>query len=297
MAHVSDCAETLLKNGGRECGFLLLASWHCRRHTTHSLSVIAHCTAGTARSWPFIFPVNGIDPQKSCAYRNSIHLWLFRWTQLINEISNGALRSVSIQRQWFTEALREVFCHFVSALIKEWQPYIHDYIPCYLLWLQGQTNKPCTSAITFFIKPPCSYFPNTRLGFLFCIRADCWRIFSACESMSVITTYCEGEPVNIPGLFSRRKKKRRKKKSFFHVITSPSVLLIPLPHNVQRMSRKLATDAGLLQRENTFFLSAAMCLASPESEVIIYLICSPNKLLTLIFVSQHVSSWFVIESQ
>lgn len=27
--------------------------------------------------WPFIFPVNGIDPQKSGdnAYRNSIHLW------------------------------------------------------------------------------------------------------------------------------------------------------------------------------------------------------------------------------
>lgn len=46
-----------------------------------------------------------------------------------------------------------------------------------------------------------------------------------------------------------------------------------------------------------YIFSAAMCLASPESEVIIYLICSPNKLLTLIFVSQHVSSWFVIESQ
>ena len=127
---------------------------------------------GMARGWPFIFPVNGIDPQKSCAYRNSINLRLFRRTQLINEISNGTVRSVSIQRQWFTEALREVFCHFVSALIKEWQPYIHDYILCYLLWLQGQTNKPCTSAITFFIKPPCSYFPNTRPGFLFCIRAD-----------------------------------------------------------------------------------------------------------------------------
>lgn len=87
-------------------------------------------------------------------------------------------------------------------------------------------------------------------GFLFCIRADCWRIFSARESMSVITTWWESEPVNIPGLFSKKKKK---KESFFHVITSPSVLLIPLPHNVQRMSRKLATDAGLLQRENTFF--------------------------------------------
>lgn len=156
---------------------------------------------GMARGWPFIFPVNGIDPQKSCAYRNSINLRLFRRTQLINEISNGTVRSVSIQRQWFTEALREVFCHFVSALIKEWQPYIHDYILCYLLWLQGQTNKPCTSAITFFIKPPCSYFPNTRPGFLFCIRADCWRIFSVCESMSSITTYWESQPVKIPGLF------------------------------------------------------------------------------------------------
>lgn len=24
--------------------------------------------------WPFIFPVNGIDPRKSCAYRNSVQL-------------------------------------------------------------------------------------------------------------------------------------------------------------------------------------------------------------------------------
>lgn len=46
-----------------------------------------------------------------------------------------------------------------------------------------------------------------------------------------------------------------------------------------------------------YIFSAAVCLASPESGVIIYLICSPNKLLTLIFVSQHVFSWFVIESQ
>lgn len=120
--------------------------------------------------WPFIFSVNGLDPQKSCdnAYRNSIHLRCYlcheKRTQLLNEISNRA--AFYIQRQWFTKALRGVFCHFVSTLIKEWQPYIHDYILCYLLWLQGQTNKPCTIAITFFIKPPGSYFPNTCLGFL-----------------------------------------------------------------------------------------------------------------------------------
>lgn len=68
------------------------------------------------------------------------------------------------------------------------------------------------------------------------------------------------------------------------------------PHNVQRMSRKIGHRCRAFYKVKHIF-SAAMCLASPESEVIIYLICSPNKLLTLIFVSQHVSSWFVIESQ
>lgn len=46
--------------------------------------------------WPFIFPVNGIDPQKSCdnASGNSIHLRVYfhleKRTQLLNEISNSA---------------------------------------------------------------------------------------------------------------------------------------------------------------------------------------------------------------
>lgn len=96
------------------------------------------------------------------------YLCLEKRTRLLNEISNSTdCSAFYIRRQWFTKALRGVFCHFVSTLIKEWQPYIHDYILCYLLWLQGQTNKPCTIAITFFIKPPCSYFPNTCLGFLY----------------------------------------------------------------------------------------------------------------------------------
>lgn len=63
------------------------------------------------------------------------------------------------------------------------------------------------------------------------------------------------------------------------------------PHNVQRMSGKLATDAGLLYKKKRNTFSQLQCAwQAPESEVIIYLICSPNKLLTLIFVSQHVSS-------
>lgn len=56
--------------------------------------------------WPFIFPVNGIDPQKSCdnAFRNSIHLWFYlrleKRTQLLNEISNSAVcNAFYIQRQ------------------------------------------------------------------------------------------------------------------------------------------------------------------------------------------------------
>lgn len=58
----------------------------------------SHIVAQEGLWWPFIFPVNGIDPQKSCdnAYRNSIHLRFYlcyeRRTQLLNEISNSAVR-------------------------------------------------------------------------------------------------------------------------------------------------------------------------------------------------------------
>lgn len=171
MAHVSDCAETLLKSQGRMWFLLCLVSLLSVSHYS-LLSAIAHCS-----TWrlvvALIFPVNGIDPQKSSdnANGNSIHLRLYLWfetgIQLLNEISNSAVvAALYTQRQWLTEAPRGVFCHFVSTLIKEWQPYIHDYILCYLLWLQGQTNKPCSIAITFFIKPPRSYFPNTCPCFL-----------------------------------------------------------------------------------------------------------------------------------
>lgn len=49
--------------------------------------------------WPFIFPVNGIDPQKSCdnAFRNSIHLWFylcFEKRMQLNEISNSTVFTV-----------------------------------------------------------------------------------------------------------------------------------------------------------------------------------------------------------
>lgn len=56
--------------------------------------------------WPLIFPVNGIDPQKSCdnAFRNSIHLWFYlcfeKRMQLLNEISNSTVFTVfHIERQ------------------------------------------------------------------------------------------------------------------------------------------------------------------------------------------------------
>lgn len=49
--------------------------------------------------WPLIFPVNGIDPQKSCdnAFRNSIHLWFylcFEKRMQLNEISNSTVFTV-----------------------------------------------------------------------------------------------------------------------------------------------------------------------------------------------------------
>lgn len=83
--------------------------------------------------------------------------------------------------------------------------------------------------------------------------------------------------------------------SLFRVFALPSVLLIPLPIMFSVCLVNWPQMPGFYKEKYIF--SAAMCLASPESEVIIYLICSLNKLLTLIFVSQHVSSWFVIESQ
>lgn len=210
----------------------------------------------------------------------------FRWRELSNEISNRLVCStLCIQRQWFMMALREVFCYFVSTLIKKWQPYIHDYILCYLLWLQGQTNKLYTITITFFIKPPGLYFPNTHLGSPFLCTSSLLRniqcMFNAVSYHNLM---------RIPaseytwGIFKT-----------FHVIALPSLLLIPLPIMFSVCLVNWLQMLGFYKEKYIF--SAAMCLASTESEVIIYLICSPNKLLTLIFVSQHVSSWFVIESQ
>lgn len=63
------------------------------------LTVISHRTLYGRKGlrWPFISPANGIDPQKSCAYRNPIHLGFYlcleKRTQLLNEISNSKVRS------------------------------------------------------------------------------------------------------------------------------------------------------------------------------------------------------------
>lgn len=220
-----------------------------------------------------------------CGFYLFIFIFRFeRRTHLLNEISNDTICSLfHKQRQWFTQALRGVFCHFVSALIKEWQPYIHDYILCYLLWLQGQTNKPNTLAITFFIKPLCSYFTNT--------------FFSPRSSLLVQNSLFLRTLVSYHKLMRNLSSEYTCAifKSLFHVIPLPSVLLIPL-HLMFSVCLANWPQMPGFYREKYIF-SAAICLASPESEVIIYLICSPNKLLTLIFVSQHVSSWFVIESQ
>lgn len=66
------------------------------------------------------------------------------------------------------------------------------------------------------------------------------------------------------------------------------------PRNVRRMSAKLAADAEFLRRsrgQKEMPLPRLQCSwQAPEFGVIIYLICSPNKLLTLAFVSQRVSS-------
>lgn len=172
------------------------------------------------------------------------HLCLQKWAQLLNGRSTSAVCSAFyIQRQRLTKALRGVFCHYVSTLIKEWQPYIHDYILWYLLWLQGQTNKPCTLAITFFIKPPCSQFPNTCLGFL-----------SLCELTGGEYLVCVWKPVSLSEL--NEKPKQWIYLGYFqkllpcHCLAKCSVN--SSPHNVQRMSCKLATDAGPLQREIHF---------------------------------------------
>lgn len=283
MAHVSDCAGTLLKTEGRKCvSALCLVALLLTRYQS------SHIVLREGLWWPFIFPVNGLDPPKSCdnTYRNSIHLWCYlcheKRTQLLNEISNRA--AFYKRRRWFTKALRGVFCHFVSTLIKEWQPYIHDYILCYLLWLQGQTNKPCTIAITFFIKPLGSYFPNPCLGFL----SLCYLTggeYLVCTNVSYHDLMRNPTSEYTWATF----------KSFFRVIALPSVLLIPLPIMFSVCLANWPQMLGFYKEKYIF--SAAVCLACPESEVIIYLICSPNKLLTLIFVSQHVSSWFVIEIQ
>lgn len=86
-------------------------------------------------------------------------------------------------------------------------------------------------------------------------------------------------------------------KSIFHVIALPSIPLIPLHIMFSVCLVNWPQMPGFSTKKRNTFSQLQCAWQAPESEVIIYLICSPNKLLTLIFVSQHVSSWFVIESQ
>lgn len=152
---------------------------------------------------------------------------------------------------------------------------------------RGKQINRCTIAITFFIKPPRSYFPNTRLvlcGFFFfsisvhgasplknteCVSyqklmrnaaSDCtWGIFIKHLPCHCLAKYCANSP----------------------------------PRNVQRMSAKLATDTEFLPesrgKKEMPFSQLQCSWQAPEFEVIIYLICSPNKLLTLVFVPQRAS--------
>lgn len=55
--------------------------------------------------WPFRFPANRIDPPK-----------VFFYTFFGNEEYHACLYCRALK---FIKALREVFCHFLSALIKE----------------------------------------------------------------------------------------------------------------------------------------------------------------------------------
>lgn len=123
-----------------------------------------------------------------------------------------------------------------------------------------------------------------------------WLSF-LCTSLLLKNIQCVWKPVTYQNLMRNPASEYTWGifKSFFHVIALPSVLLIPLPIMFSVCLVNWPQMLGFYKEKYIF--SAAMCLASLESEVIIYLICSPNKLLTLIFVSQHVSSWFVIESQ
>lgn len=144
----------------------------------------------------------------------------------------------------------------------------------------GLKNKPHRIAGTFFIKPVFAQH-SSRGFFCFCAGKDIWSVEVCLLS----------EPNEKAGwwiylgyfkkLLPCHRVAKRSANSFPIML---SVCLVNWPQMPGFYKEK-------------YIFSAAVCLASPESGVIIYLICSPNKLLTLIFVSQHVSSWFVIESQ
>lgn len=51
------------------CGTVVSAPLTCYQSS--------HIVLQEGSLWPFIFPVNEIDPQKSCAYTNSIHRWFW----------------------------------------------------------------------------------------------------------------------------------------------------------------------------------------------------------------------------
>lgn len=154
----------------------------------------------------------------------------------------------------------------------------------YFLRLQRPTNKPQGIAVTFFIKPLRSCFLNTHPGFFggFLGRQG----YLVCVEVCLLSELNEkaGWWIYL-GYFKKLLPCHRVAKcsaNSFPIMLS--VCLVNWPQMPGFYKEK-------------YIFSAAVCLASPGSGVIIYLICSPNKLLTLIFVSQHVFSWFVIESQ
>lgn len=152
-----------------------------------------------------------------------------------------------------------------------------------MLWLRGQTNKPCAIAITFFIKPPHPRFPNTRScrGF-FLLSLCARRRMYAAVPVSYRNLMRNAASDCTWGIFKERLPCHCRAK--YSANSSP-----PSPaRNVQRMSAKLATDAEFVARSPRKGGEKKPGEAPPEFEVIIYLICSPNKLLTLIFVSQRV---------
>ena len=253
-------------------GFLLLClvALRARRASIvryHSSHIVRQ---HTGLGWPIALPANGIDPQKSRdntrkKFNSSTSLSsLWERNTTSNAIRVRLLMDSFYNKQWFSAGGR-------GALIKD------------VLWSCQCLNNGVTGSYMHALCIHCFPF---RFDLALCTSACNPYLLSIGDERSVKKPLCTQSESVYLGYFRRSHPCHCSAKCSTNFSPlMPSICLWNWP----QMRGVCMTGIRVLSCTNAW--------QGPASEVIIYLICSPNKLLTLLLVSQHVSSWFVIESQ